>query len=163
MPEAKIDRSRYVPALLTSISLSYRAAQGATFRKLFDTGILEWRILLIIATLGPASGRQIAATIGVDTAAVSRSIKILAERELVRVERDERHVRRQIVSLTAEGRALYAKMEPIAIEREQRLLSAFSAVEQDLLISLLQRLAGQIPTFGDPVSQESDLPPEGPE
>jgi DNA-binding MarR family transcriptional regulator len=145
--------------MLTAISLNYRAAQASTFRKLFDTGILEWRILLNLATLGPAPGRKIASVIGVDTAAVSRSLKILAERGLVLVERDETHVRRQIVSLTDEGLALYARMEPIAMEREERMLSIFSDGERDLFINLLQRLIIHIPAFVEPVREELQLLP----
>lgn len=142
---AKIDRSRYVPALMTSISLAYRAGQGATFRRMFDLGFLEWRILLILSTDPQIPGHRVAKILGADTAAVSRSVKLLQEAGFISAVRDHSHPRRQLLSLTEAGIELYEQMEKIAIAREEYLLDVLTEAEREMLISILQRLLARVP------------------
>jgi DNA-binding MarR family transcriptional regulator len=145
MVSIKLDFDRYVPALLTAISSDYTSGWAAISRRLFDIGVVEWRIIGVLAAEGEVAGPRICNMTGADKAAVSRALKQLQQRKLVRIRRDPSHVRRQFVSLTSAGEALYGRMAPIVLERQKQLLQALTEGERETLIGLLLKLRDQVP------------------
>jgi DNA-binding MarR family transcriptional regulator len=99
-------------------------------------GFLHARLLYLLQRRPDITAARISDIIGVDAAAVSRAVKALRARKLIRQAAGP--VRS--LSLTDEGRRLSGLIETIADEREQRLLRGFSAGETEQLLSLLNRM-----------------------
>lgn len=146
-----LDLERYVPALLVFLANKITNGSSNIFRKNFGVGVIEWRCMGVIAGEPWASPSRICQVIGLDKAAVSRSIRLLAEKRLVEI-RSSSHRRRFLeVALTEKGCRLYDRMAKLALEREKRLLADIRADELELLISMLNRMHKRIPTFNDPI------------
>jgi DNA-binding MarR family transcriptional regulator len=75
-----------------------------------------------------------------DKVAVSRAVAKLVESKRVVARADRDDARRQILSLTTQGESVHARIAPIALESEQRLLTALNAREREQLDALLDRL-----------------------
>jgi DNA-binding MarR family transcriptional regulator len=138
-----IDQETNVPALITFIANKLSSSASTAYRGELGVGLIEWRVLVQLAIEPNISANRICAIVGLDKAAVSRAVRSLADRGLVKVSAD--NGRRNSLALTPAGRRLHDRGMPVARERERRLLTGLSATERDILIRLLTRLHERLP------------------
>jgi DNA-binding MarR family transcriptional regulator len=86
------------------------------------------------------TAKEIAEATEMDKVAVSRAVARLVKARRVRATADREDARRQLLTLTAQGEDVHARIAPIALASEQRLLSALDARERADLDVLLNRL-----------------------
>ena len=135
-----LDLDDYVPAYFTYLAGKISSSASAIYRPKFGVGITDWRIMALLASQPWIGAARICNAIGLDKAAVSRSVRDLAEAGIIEVRPDEIDQRRQIIALTRKGLSMHDKIVKLAIEREQSLLAEFSAVERKTLVDFLVRL-----------------------
>lgn len=123
--------------MLANIWSRLAAEQNA---QMFDIDPREWRIIGMLGAEAPMSLLALAKEIHVDKSQASRSVTALVERNLVERASDEKDGRGVQLSLTRQGKALYRKIFPSAVKRNEQLLSVLSAEERDSLESMLLRL-----------------------
>ena len=117
------------------------ATASATYFRM-GLGSVEARVLQALGS-GPLTSSQIGRLIGVDRAAVCRSVSTLLERDLVlKLDGRARSVR-----LTPEGEALIEGVMRVTAERERRLLGGFSDEEIAALLGILGRLMLNVPAL----------------
>lgn len=145
-----LDLERYVPALLTFLANKLTATASARYRREFGVGIIDWRVMSLLAIEPGIPASRICKVIGLDKAPVSRSIAVLAGQGLAVVKADDGDARRRLVTLSREGRALHDRILAVALERERRLLSCLDPAEADALIGLLNRLHGNLDAVARP-------------
>ena len=75
-----------------------------------------------------------------DKVAVSRAVNSQIDRGLVQREFDRSDRRRSILTLSAQGQAVYDEIAPLALRLEASLLASLSEEERDLLWLLLDKL-----------------------
>ncbi len=149
-----LDLDHYVPGLLTFLANKLSRSASALYRKHFNVGINDWRIMSQLALDPWTTAARICAVIGIDKSVASRSLATLEKRGLV-VARDEQ--RRRLMALTEPGRALHDQIIAVALEREKRLLACLADGERAQLVGLLLRLNDQLPE----VNKKLDLPVRG--
>jgi DNA-binding MarR family transcriptional regulator len=140
----KLDLNRYVPALLTFLANKLATGASGTYRKHFGVGVVEWRVIALLAVEDNITANRICQVIGLDKSAVSRSLQLLEASGRISGQADSKDGRRYAVSLTAEGKALHDRVLKVALERERRLLSGLSPEEVDTLVNLLSRMQGTV-------------------
>jgi DNA-binding MarR family transcriptional regulator len=140
----KLDLNRYVPALLTFLANKLATGASSTYRKHFGVGVVEWRVIALLAVEDNITANRICQVIGLDKSAVSRSLQMLEASGRISGQVDSKDGRRYAVSLTPEGKALHDRVLKVALERERRLLSDFSPEEVDTLVNLLSRMQGTV-------------------
>ena len=137
----KTDFDRSVSYLLTA--LANKAMMGASrhYRRTFDIGLMEWRVLALLAVEAQASPARIAEVAGVDKSVVSRAVNALEKRGLLTVAAAAPAGGRQTrLALTAEGQALHDRGIVAALAGEARMLEGFSEAERRQLVDFLKRL-----------------------
>ncbi|CAI8885791.1 MarR family winged helix-turn-helix transcriptional regulator [Pseudomonas chlororaphis] len=145
MPKAShLNLSRYVPGLLTFLANKLATGASHCYRKHFGIGVVEWRMLSMLAVENHITANRICQVIGLDKSAVSRSLQSLETAGYVSSQVDSVDARRYTVSLTANGQALHDRVLKVALERERRLLSDLSPEEVDVLVNLLGRLHSKV-------------------
>lgn len=136
---------RYVPGLLLWITNKMTSGSSRLYRDQFDIGITDWRVLAFLAVQPNCTHGQICNVVGLDKAAVSRSVTQLESRGMLRTKQvTGRSVE---LNITASGRRLYERILVPAVLREEALLHGFSAAERELLIQFLHRLLDNIPAM----------------
>ncbi|MCK8787713.1 MarR family winged helix-turn-helix transcriptional regulator [Roseomonas sp. NAR14] len=150
-----LDLDTYLPARL--MILSNKLSRGASnlYRQHFGVGINEWRVLSYLAGESWIAASRICQMVGLDKAAVSRSLSFLDQRGLVDSRTPGGDARRRLYSLTASGRLLHDRAMVVALERERRLVSCLTLEEQATLLALLNRLHGNLGSVDRPY----DVPP----
>lgn len=141
---SRLDLERYVPALITFLANKLSAGASNLYRKEFGVGIVEWRIIALLAVEQDINANYICSVIGLDKALVSRTVKNLKNQGLISLQKSSLDSRNQLIALTTGGYALHDKMIKVALERENKLLSVLTAEEKDTLIDLLLKLNKQV-------------------
>lgn len=136
----QLDLERYVPALVTSLSNKLSAGASNCYRKHFDIGVIEWRVLAMLKVESNISANRICQVIGLDKAAVSRALKQLQVSGHVSFIKDQQDGRSSFVQLTQQGINLHDKIYAVALEREKLLLAGVSQEDLDVLIKVLLQL-----------------------
>lgn len=155
MPNAtQLDLNRYVPALLTFLANKLATGASQCYRKHYGIGVVEWRMLSMLAVENDITANRITQVIGLDKSAVSRSLQALEKSGHVTSQVDSRDARRYTVSLTQAGLELHGRVLQTALERERRLLVDLSPAELDTLVDLLGRLQRRV----DDVNAYDPLP-----
>ncbi|MGE0802245.1 MAG: MarR family winged helix-turn-helix transcriptional regulator [Lautropia sp.] len=106
--------------------------------------LLDWRIIVALRHEGPATAAEIAQLIEADKGNVSRSISALTAQGLVRRSATPGALRQRRLELTNAGDALFARLNPIARERERQLLSVLTPDERAAFDALLDKLLEQL-------------------
>jgi DNA-binding MarR family transcriptional regulator len=156
----QLDLDRYIPSLVTFLANKLSSGASACYRKHFDVGVAEWRLLALLKVEQNITANRMCQVIGLDKAAVSRALKLLNDRGSVTFIKDEKDGRSSLVCLTKEGEILHDEILQVALKREALLIGDFQAEELDILIRLLHKLnkkVGQVNAF-DPNEQNHDRP-----
>lgn len=106
----------------------------------FGLRIMEWRVLGVVAALGPVRFLDVARTLIVDKGQLSRLVKALAARGLLASAPDPDDQRTIRLSPTADGAALHRRVLARALERNERVVAALEPDEVETLFALLDKL-----------------------
>ena len=140
-----LDLDHYVPAYLTFLAGKISNSASATYRPKFGVGITDWRIMALLATEPWITAGRVCDVIGLDKAAVSRSVREMKKLGIVEADEDQY---RQLIALTRKGLSLHDRIVKVSLERERQLLEGFSAAERKLLINFLSRMHAQVVDAG---------------
>ncbi len=139
----RLDLEQYTQGLLVWVSNKLSASASALYRRLFDLGVTDWRVLAYIEIYPWSTGAQVCELIGLDKAAVSRSFGMLAERGLLHSRPNG--LRKVEYATTADGQRVYQQVLRVALERERALLQGFTAAEKAALVGYMHRLLDNLP------------------
>ncbi len=100
----------------------------------------QWRCLVIIHSHEMVTAKDICEHTLLDKMTVSRAVRTLASRELIKLSPSPEDARRQIITLSHDGLRIYEEILPIAQEYETNLLSCLTNKEAKELDSTIQKL-----------------------
>lgn len=101
----------------------------------------QFALLARLAELGPQSQNALGRETAMDAATVKGVVDRLARQGLVATAPDPADRRRRTVALTPEGRALFDRLAPVALQVSALTLEPLDGKEAALLTRLLARLA----------------------
>jgi len=114
------------------------------YRRTLDIGVMEWRVLALLAVEAQASPARIGEVAGVDKSVVSRAVTALERKRLVSVTAGRAGGRQTQLALTPAGQALHDRGIVGALAGEARMLEGFSDAERDQLVDFLKRLTANV-------------------
>lgn len=153
-----LDLGGYVPGLVTFLANKLSRSASALYRRHFGVGIVEWRVVSMLALEPWIPASRVCQVVGLDKGPVSRSLALLEKRGLVEVRTDEKDSRRRLAALTAAGEALHDRIIAVALERERRLLSCLAPEQRAALVETLNLLHDNLDAVNRPIAVP---PPKG--
>jgi len=147
-----LDFERGIPFLLSAVGAKLSDIASRDVRKALGIGLMEWRILALLASEAQATPARIGQVSGVDKSVVSRAAATLEQRGLIDIQVDSGGSRQTRLSLTAAGLGLHDRGVRIALERCDALLHGFTAEERQLLTGFLKRASANLPRLEAPPS-----------
>jgi DNA-binding MarR family transcriptional regulator len=140
-----IDFERYVPTVVSRLSMKLRASAKVYFQESYGLTLLDWRIISFLAAEGPSSAYDIWTLGTLEKAAVSRALRGLVDRGFVVIRDDHKSARRRsVVSLTKAGRRLHDLTFDEIVIRHQRLMGDLTRDQIETFIWTAQHLEGRI-------------------
>ncbi len=140
-----VDFERGVPFLVAALGNKLSAIASHTVRRDLGIGLMEWRILALLAVEKKATPARIGQVAGVDKSVVSRAATSLERRGLIEVVADPTASRQTRLAITAEGLALHEQGIGMAYVRNDQLLHGFSPEERARLAEFLKRAMDNLP------------------
>ena len=132
--------SRSTTVLLTFTANRFTRSAARHYLEEFGIGAMDWRMLVMLTRSPDCSVAHASRTIGIDKAAVSRSLSRLEQAGLASAQCKHADKRRRGWSLTKAGHELHGKMLAHALERQQKLLDGFGIEEVEALNGYLRRM-----------------------
>ena len=132
----------FLPYRLSILSNRVSRAIARRYAKAFDLTIPEWRVIAVLGRRPGLTAKEIAEATEMDKVAVSRAVARLVGARRVAAAADRSDARRQLLSLTREGESVHARIAPIALAAEEKLLASLSSRERTELDVLIDRLLG---------------------
>ena len=139
-----LDIQNYAPFLLNAVSSAWQRKTSAIYRRDFDLGILEWRILAMLNIEPQITANRICKVVGLDKGAVSRSLRLLDDRGLVYNEATAKDPRRRKWSLTQEGSDMHSQILSIALGCEAELIEGIAPENLEVFIRVMRRMLANI-------------------
>lgn len=133
-----LDRFLTYRLSITSNLVSDRIAKA--YESLFGLTIPEWRLVAVIAEVEAITQAEIGERTRMDKVTVSRAAIALVERGLLARAPNPGDKRSHHLSLTDEGRDLYASVAPKALELESKIFARFTRAELDRFVAMLRRI-----------------------
>lgn len=131
---------RFLPYRLSILSNRVSRAIAKRYAKTFGLTVPEWRVIAVLGRRPGLTAKEVAEATEMDKVAVSRAVAKLVAAKRVAASADDEDARRQILSLTSQGESVHARIAPVALDAEQRLLAAFDARERASFDAMVDRL-----------------------
>jgi len=131
----------HIAVLLSSVGTRLNRGATAYYRTAWNLSMVEWRLLIVLKDTEFLNVGELSEAADLDKAAVSRSLALLEELNLVFVEQTRTRGRAAIAKLTVEGRELSEKLLQVSHEREALLFKYFTPADKEHLNVLLHQLA----------------------
>ena len=130
----------FLPYQLSIASNAVSSRIAEQYRRRFALKTTEWRIMAVLGDSGPLTQRDLSQITLMDKVPVNRACKTLEVRGLAARQPNAADGRSHLLELTAEGRAVHARIMPLALDIERELFSALDQDEREQLKSMLLRL-----------------------
>ena len=135
-----VDIDNYAPFLLNAIGNAWQRKTSAIYRREFDLGIGEWRIMSMLNIEPNISANRVCDVIKMDKAAVSRSLKLLLALGHVEFTAPSAHSRNRSWRLSAQGLEMHEKILAHALAAEGELVEGLTPDELETCLSVLRRM-----------------------
>ena len=138
----KLNLDRYVPGLLLWLSNKMASSASSLYRTHFDLGVADWRVLSYFEIHSWSTASSACDLMGLDKAAVSRSVALLQERGFLKSR--PMGLRNIEYATTPAGRKQHDRIIRMATAREEALLTGFSDEERTALIGYMHRMLANL-------------------
>lgn len=125
-----VDLHTYVPYLLSSVNNAMSRGASHLYLDRFGIGIVEWRVMSMLAIEPRIQAARICDVIHIDKGAASRALSRLSEAGYLDFEAPGADSRKKIWWLNPKGLARHDEILAIALDRENQLITG--ADPQDL-------------------------------
>ena len=149
MAPPRLTLDRFLPYRLSVTANLVSDRIAAAYQSHFGLRIPEWRLIAVLAESGPATQQAIVERTRMDKVTVSRAAIALVARGLLTRMPHARDARSRLLDLSADGRALYGKVVPKALELERAMLAGLSKADVAQLFALLARVEKTALAGGD--------------
>ncbi len=130
----------FFPYKLTQLQAKISNTIADIYTGKFDLSRQEWRILAALGGGSELSAKQIGLQTNLEKMPASRAISKMLSQSLIVKAIDKNDKRSSLLKLTAKGHEMYQQIVPMAVQREQELLSIFSKEEVYQLNQLMDKL-----------------------
>jgi DNA-binding MarR family transcriptional regulator len=147
---------RFLPYRLNVLASLTSNALAQIYAERFGLSIPAWRVIATLGQYDYRTARDIAAHGVMHKSTVSRAVSALEQRGLIVRKPNQDDRREELLALTVEGREIYEALAPQALAFEERFVSVLTAEEQDLLVSLIDRLSGHARSMAPEGAEEGE-------
>ena len=135
-----LDLEHFLPYRLSVLANRVSRAFGRLYEARFDLKLPEWRVMAVLGRRTGITAREVAELTAMDKVAISRAVARLMEMGRVVAETDAADGRRQKLSLSESGWAIYHQIVPLAKRVEGSLVLGLEAGDLAVLDKLLVHL-----------------------
>jgi len=135
-----VDISTYTPYFLSAVNSALSRGASRHYLKKFGIGIVEWRVISMLAIEPRIPASRICDVIYLDKAGTSRALKRLQEQKLLLFKASKSDPRRKIWWLSAKGYKLHDQILSVALQRERVLIEGVEPTELEVFLRVIRQM-----------------------
>lgn len=139
-----VDISTYIPHLLSSVNNALSRGASQLYIKRFGIGIVEWRVLSMLAIEPRISASRICAVIALNKGATSRALAQLNTSGYLSDEPRYPNSRKKNWWLSEAGYRLHDQILEVALERECQLIGGVNPRDLEIFIKVMRAIRSNI-------------------
>jgi DNA-binding MarR family transcriptional regulator len=139
-PKQTLELESFLPYRLSVLAQLVSESLHDLYAGPFELTVTQWRVMAALGRFAPLTASDVGQRIVMDKVAVSRAVAGLMKRGLVERATDRSDRRRASLRLSARGRAMHARIVPLALDYEARLHEILSPEERRTFDTLSDRL-----------------------
>ena len=139
-PSQALELEKFLPYRLSILAQIVSDSLHDLYAEPFGLSVTQWRVMAALGRFAPLTASDVGQRIVMDKVAVSRAVARLMQRGLVERATDRADRRRASLRLSARGRAVHARIVPLALTYQDRLYNVLSADERRSFDALTDRL-----------------------
>ncbi len=137
---AILDIDHYAPFLFSAVSNAWGRKTSMIYRRDFGLGIVDWRVISMLNIEPGIMASRICDVIHLDKAAVSRSLKQLSQKGLLRYEQPSKDPRKRLWWLSEQGLETHDALLRVALACESDLVAGVPAQELDTFLRVMRQM-----------------------
>ncbi|PZQ50721.1 MAG: MarR family transcriptional regulator [Rhodovulum sulfidophilum] len=130
----------YPPFLLNAVANAWQRTTAAIYRERHDLGVVEWRVLSMLAIEPRSTANRICEVLRLDKSAMSRALGQLLAKGLVHFEARRSDPRRRWWWLSASGRQAHDDLLAIALACEGRLIGGIAPADLETFLRVARQM-----------------------
>jgi len=130
----------FLPYQLNIAASLVSQALSRIYVERYGIGVPEWRVLVTLGQFGVMTGKAVGAHSHMHKTKVSRAVAHLEKSKLIQRRSNKSDLRESLLSLTAEGRAIYEDLAPGARDFADHLLDAIAPADRPAFARALDHL-----------------------
>jgi DNA-binding MarR family transcriptional regulator len=142
---AKLQLDNYLPYLINRVGSGLAARFTDTTLKRHKLSIMMWRVLVVLSNNGGRRLVDLSQMTSVDLSTLSRMVARLVRLELVSRKRSRASDREVVVTLTAKGHKLLARIIPIGLAYEKQVVRGIPHSDLAIAQRVLKHLYANLP------------------
>ncbi len=139
-PSQTLELENFLPYRLSVLAQLVSESLHDLYAQPYGLTVTQWRVMAALGRFAPLTASEVGQRIVMDKVAVSRAVAGLMQRGLVERGTDREDRRRASLRLSARGRAMHARIVPLALDYEAKLYEALSPEERRTFNALADRL-----------------------
>ncbi|MBE3637608.1 MarR family winged helix-turn-helix transcriptional regulator [Mangrovicoccus algicola] len=139
-----LDLDTYAPFLVNALGGAWQRLSSADYRKRFGIGMVEWRVMAMLAIEPGITAARICQVIRMDKAAASRALADLDGKGHLEFEADESDPRKRRWRLSAKGTETHAAVLEAALGHEARMVDGVGPEEFGVFLAVLRRMLANL-------------------
>src|ERR1700722_6974011 len=139
-----LDLGDYLPYLVNRVGSIIADQFGSEALKPHHLSIAMWRVMAALAASGSLRQIDLADLTSTDSSTLSRLVTRLVRMRLLTRSRSAKSNREVAIELSAKGKALVARLIPVAREYEAAAIAGLSREELDVLKRCLRQVYGNM-------------------
>jgi DNA-binding MarR family transcriptional regulator len=144
-----LELAQFLPFRLNRLAEAVSRNLSEIYQERFGLEIPEWRVLVTVGQREECTAQHIALSTRMHKTRVSRAVASLEQRRLIVRASGSRDGREMHLQLTKAGNRMYAELVPLALAREEVLLSCLTRAEQRTFATMLSRMELSLGLSGD--------------
>ena len=135
-----LELEKFLPYRLSVLAQLVSESLHDLYAGPFGLSVTQWRVMAALGRFAPLTASDVGQRIVMDKVAVSRAVASLMQRGLIERATDRADRRRASLRLSARGRAMHARIVPLALQYESRLCETLSPEEKRAFDAVSDRL-----------------------
>lgn len=119
---ADFQLTRFLPFRLNRLAAEISEQLAALYAERFQIDIPQWRVLATLSSGEGWTAKAIVASTRTHKSTISRAVEALEKRGLIEAVQSPQDKREYRLRLTASGRKLFLKLEPLVLDYERKLM-----------------------------------------
>jgi DNA-binding MarR family transcriptional regulator len=139
-PLQALELEKFLPYRLSVLAQLVSESLHDLYAQPYGLTVTQWRVMAALGRFAPLTASDVGKRIVMDKVSVSRAVAGLMQRGLIERATDRTDRRRASLRLSTRGRAMHARIVPIALDYEARLARALTESERRTFDALADRL-----------------------